>query len=200
MENENKKANISFWDKLDRFMEGRHNTDNLSRLNFILFAVLDLISDFFMISWVLKIIAWLLFAVWVFRFISKDEKRRSRENEIYCSLVQKLRRKIRELKDKIASGKKGKSEKAPEPGKKPGVPPIRKNSEPDDDLDDFDIDDDGKSGGDERPAPPAPEATGYLYFRCPECDTELKIPGRSGTFSVRCPRCSASFNVHGADN
>lgn len=33
----------------------------------------------------------------------------------------------------------------------------------------------------------------HVYYRCPECDTELRVPRGKGKIRIRCPKCSFQF-------
>ncbi|HWQ51911.1 MAG TPA: hypothetical protein VN369_08940 [Terriglobales bacterium] len=38
---------------------------------------------------------------------------------------------------------------------------------------------------------------GFIYRRCPNCGTMLRLPRRSGRHLVRCPKCGERFEVDG---
>ena len=35
----------------------------------------------------------------------------------------------------------------------------------------------------------------YVYFGCPGCGTQLRVPGGSGRIRIRCPRCGTDFDA-----
>ncbi|MCR5041493.1 MAG: zinc-ribbon domain-containing protein [Clostridia bacterium] len=76
----------SLWESLDAFMADRHNTDELTVCLFVIFVVLDLISDF---AWsiILKLIAYVFLGVAVWRTLSKNDARREKENDRFLSLT-----------------------------------------------------------------------------------------------------------------
>lgn len=34
----------------------------------------------------------------------------------------------------------------------------------------------------------------YLYFKCPQCKAELRVPRGKGNITVTCPKCHATFD------
>lgn len=82
-----------FRNRFIAFMYGRNGPDRLYRASVIVFAVLAVINIFAR-SVILNMLTWALFIWTMFRCFSKNVYKRSRENQAYLRLEEKVTKKI----------------------------------------------------------------------------------------------------------
>lgn len=82
-----------FRNRFIAFMYGRNGPDRLYRASVIVFAVLAVIN-IFVHSVILNLLTWALFIWTMFRCFSKNVYKRSRENQAYLRLEEKVTKKI----------------------------------------------------------------------------------------------------------
>ena len=79
----------NFRQKLMRFMSGRYGTDQLYFGLLALYFAL-LITGFFVKTWILTVLLWLIFILTFYRVFSRKHARRRRENEIFLKLFRPI--------------------------------------------------------------------------------------------------------------
>ncbi len=107
---------MSFWQKikasLAQFMQGRHGADNLSM--FSMFAGLAFyILDLFLGTGVLSLLGLALYIWTIFRMFSKNNEKRTAENQKYIALTGNWKTKFRQFKTRIKNRKEYKYFKCP---------------------------------------------------------------------------------------
>ena len=76
--------------KLQRFMQGRYGPDELYRFILIICLIIIIINAF-VNSIILQILELTIFAIAVYRFLSKKKYQRSKENRKYLEIVGKIK-------------------------------------------------------------------------------------------------------------
>ena len=79
-----------FRDKLLRFMQGRYAADQLFYFMTAVYLMLVFLNIFFH-SWILHILSLAVFALTVLRSLSRNTVKRSRENEVFMTAVNRFR-------------------------------------------------------------------------------------------------------------
>ena len=88
--------------KLREFMYGRNGIDALYHFLFWIIIILTLLN-IFLKSQVVPYITILIFIYAIFRVLSRNVYRRQKENQIFLSMVSKIRRFLSKIKHKITS-------------------------------------------------------------------------------------------------
>ena len=79
-----------FINKLQKFMQGRYGPDELYKFILIICLII-IIVNMFVGSIILRIIELIIFALALYRFLSKKKSKRSKENRIYLSVLDKIK-------------------------------------------------------------------------------------------------------------
>lgn len=79
-----------FIDKIQKSMQGRYGPDELYRFLLIICLII-IIVNMFVNSIVLRILELLVFAIALYRFLSKKKSKRSKENKKYLEIVGKIK-------------------------------------------------------------------------------------------------------------
>ena len=91
---------MKFIQKLQNFMYGRYGLDDLGNFLFKVYLIL-FILNLFLKLYVLTIIEFILVVVILYRFISKDIYKRSRENVLFRKIKKKLFKPFSNIKRNI---------------------------------------------------------------------------------------------------
>ena len=91
---------MKFIQKLQKFMYGRYGLDDLGNFLFKIYLIL-FILNLFLKLYVLTIIEFILVVVILYRFISKDIYKRSRENVLFRKIKKKLFKPFSNIKRNI---------------------------------------------------------------------------------------------------
>lgn len=87
-----------------RFMYGRYGFDQLTRALIITSLILSVITTFLQINGLL-LVAYIPLIYAIFRAISKDIAKRTRENMMYCKMANELKNKLQQIKLKLVGTK-----------------------------------------------------------------------------------------------
>lgn len=82
--------------KLGNFMQGRHGLDNLGMFTLLAGLAVSLIGSLTQ-SVILSFLGWILYILTLFRMFSKNNAKRSAENQKYISLTSGWKKKIRQF-------------------------------------------------------------------------------------------------------
>ena len=79
-----------FIDRLQRYMQGRYGPDELYRFMLIICLII-IIVNMFVNSIILRILELIIFALALYRFLSKKKSKRCRENRKYLQIKDKIK-------------------------------------------------------------------------------------------------------------
>ena len=79
-----------FINKLQKYMHGRYGPDELYRFMLIICLIIILVN-MFVNSVILRILELMIFGLALYRFLSKNKSKRSRENRIYLNINDKIK-------------------------------------------------------------------------------------------------------------
>lgn len=100
--NSNGNGRRSLRERFAEFMYGRNGIDALYHFLFWIIIILTLLN-IFLKSQVVPYITILIFIYAIFRVLSRNVYRRQKENQIFLSMVSKIRRFLSKIKHKITS-------------------------------------------------------------------------------------------------
>lgn len=107
---------MSFWQKFKmsfaRFMEGRHGADNLSMFTMTLGLVLSIL-DLFIRTGFLSTLGFACYILTIFRMFSRNNDKRTAENQKYIALTGNWKTKFRQFKIRVKNRKEYKYFKCP---------------------------------------------------------------------------------------
>lgn len=87
---------MKYYQKFYKFMRNRYGTDLLEK-DLMKFYFILIIIDLFVNSYVLLGLELLLFIIIIFRFFSKNIKKRRKENDKYCKIKEKLKKPFKNI-------------------------------------------------------------------------------------------------------
>lgn len=96
----------NFFYKLASFMQGRYGTDNLNKALFIVWLIINIINTVFIRSFWLQMITNLIVVLILFRSLSRNIDRRSRENETYLYYFNRVKpffAKLKPISEKVCA-------------------------------------------------------------------------------------------------